>query len=151
MGARTAEAIGLMAVAMSLPMTTAITPGRSTAALTSMVRIRACACGERSMAAWRMPATGSRSSMNRALPVRSAASSLRGSARPIHLVAVAIRRRTSVLVAGSEQGGVLEEALQLRVQQPCLRGVLDLALLVERIGRAAQAEMVGIHHAAEPF
>ena len=46
--------------------------------------MRACANGERSTAAWRAFATGSRSSMKRPSPRSSASSSRRGSGRPTH-------------------------------------------------------------------
>ena len=59
-------------------------PESSSAAVASSRVMRACANGERSTAACRALATGSRSSMKRPSPRSSASSSRRGSGRPTH-------------------------------------------------------------------
>src|SRR5471032_757634 len=76
--------------AICAPVTTPITPRSFSAALVSIERMRACGCGERRIAACRIPATGSRSSMKRPRPVRSGASSLRGTDLPTQPVAAAL-------------------------------------------------------------
>src|ERR1700675_384296 len=70
--------------ATSAPVSTPTTPGSSSATAGSSRVICAWAKGERSTAAWRVFATGSRSSMNRPSPRSRDSSSRRGRERPTH-------------------------------------------------------------------
>ena len=73
--------------AQSAPVNTPSTPGIALAALVSMRTIRACGCGERTIAAWVSPSM-LKSSVKRPLPVSSRASSLRRIGWPIEPKAV---------------------------------------------------------------
>src|SRR5437660_12302277 len=68
----------------SSPSRTATTPGARLATEDSIETISACACDERSIAAWSVLGRTPRSSMKRPRPVSSAASSTRGIDRPTH-------------------------------------------------------------------
>ena len=71
-------------VAKSAPVYTPITPGSASALLMSMLLMRACACGLRTVAAWAMWATAW-SSMYLPLPIKKRLSSTRFMLWPIHL------------------------------------------------------------------
>ena len=81
--------------AASSPVRTVTTSGIESAAVASRETISACACGERSTAAWAVPGRSPMSSAKRPRAVSSAASSTRSTARPT--------RRGEVL---GESGGV---------------------------------------------
>jgi len=66
----------------SAPVKTAITPRCASAGAVAMRRMRACACGERTIAAWSSPAICT-SALKRPWPVSSRASSLRASGLPM--------------------------------------------------------------------
>ena len=68
--------------ATSAPVRTVTTSGIESAAAASRETISACACGERSTAAWAVPGRSPTSSAKRLRPVSSAASSTRSTARP---------------------------------------------------------------------
>ena len=83
MGAITPTPNGLHALATSAPVSTPTTPSMVSAALASQPRMRACACGERTIAAWQALATGGWSSMNVPRPVSKRPSSTRDTDWPI--------------------------------------------------------------------
>ena len=101
--------------ATSAPVRTVTTSGIESAAAASRETISACACGERSTAAWAVPGRSPTSSAKRPRPVSSAASSTRSTARPTRRGKVlgesgglgmrsAVQGTIGEMVAGNESG-----------------------------------------------
>src|ERR1041384_4556795 len=108
--------------AQSAPVKTPSTPGAFIALSIEIVLIRACAWGERTIAAYAWPSS-CRSSVKRPAPVRKRASSLRASGWPIIPPLRLARRRRSERF--SRHGG-LDSGIGVHGPQPPARRVVPV-------------------------